>query len=241
MVLLSTLMLEIFIFLGWSLDLPPLIISVSFTGWGVLDPFPASILRPRSLMVERPAQIAPPKRAPIIDAQTSEDQRPPKLTSIERFEYCALLPIKIFANWVLTANKNVGILYPPTKMLVETRKRKGHEMRNKIEEKHTVELTIGHNVMGVPTFSTMEICGYVSEFLGINAFTAIECAGMWNGESEKSTRIEICALTENEANEIRDSIPVLAQALAQESIMFEIRKSYVDFINWERIEAAKLA
>lgn len=106
---------------------------------------------------------------------------------------------------------------------------------------YSVYLTIGQNVHGVHTFETPEICEYVAHYLGIEAFTAIECAGMWRGECEKSTRIEICALTKNEADSILAVIPDLACALCQNSIMCEIRPDQVQFIDSYTIEAANIA
>lgn len=108
-------------------------------------------------------------------------------------------------------------------------------------KRYSIHLTIGHNVKGVPTFKTREICEFASEYLGIEAFTAMECAGMWQGERENSTRIEICALSESEADSIRANVPILAQALAQDSIMCETRPDHVEFVEALTIDAAKSA
>ena len=105
----------------------------------------------------------------------------------------------------------------------------------------SVHLTIGHNVKGIPTFTTAEVCGHVSDVLGLEAFTAIECLGMWRGEVEKSTRIEVCGLTDEEAAGIRELVPVLAAALAQDAIMCEIRRDAIEFVEAEHIEAAQVA
>jgi len=105
----------------------------------------------------------------------------------------------------------------------------------------TISIQIGHNVAGVPMFKTSEICEYVTEYLHVDAFTAIECFGMWCGECEKSTRIEICALSDDEAETIRSLVPVLAQVLGQQAIMFEIRPDHVEFIERETIAAIKQA
>ena len=106
---------------------------------------------------------------------------------------------------------------------------------------YSVHLTIGHNVKGRHVFETPEICEYVTEYLDIEAFTAIECAGMWRGQCEKSTRIEICALSKNEADSILSVIPDLAGALCQDSIMCEIRPDQVQFIDSYTIEAMRIA
>lgn len=108
-------------------------------------------------------------------------------------------------------------------------------------QNYSVYLTIGQNVRGVHTFETPEICEYVAHYLDIEAFTAMECAGMWRGECEKSTRIEICALTKNEADSILATIPDLACALCQDSIMCEIRPDSVQFVESYTIEAMRTA
>lgn len=106
---------------------------------------------------------------------------------------------------------------------------------------YNVAMTIGHNVKGTPTHDTHSICEYVSQYLGIDAYTAIPCYGMWRGDAEKSTRIEICGLDRNTAEAIRADIPVLAQALAQESIMFEICRAEIAFVPALQIEAQQTA
>lgn len=108
-------------------------------------------------------------------------------------------------------------------------------------KRYSIHLTIGHNVKNAPMFDTSEVCEYVTEYLGVNAFTAMECFGMWEGEAEKSTRIEISALSEAEAETIRANVPVLAMALAQDCIMCETRPDHAEFVEALTIEAAKIA
>ena len=107
--------------------------------------------------------------------------------------------------------------------------------------KNTITLVIGHNVAGVPMLKTSEICEYVTDYLRVEAFTATECFGMWNGERENSTKIEICALGENEARSIRARVPLLAQVLHQDAIMCEIRPDRVEFIERKTIAAIRQA
>ncbi|WP_165170669.1 hypothetical protein [Adlercreutzia sp. ZJ242] len=106
---------------------------------------------------------------------------------------------------------------------------------------YNVYLTIGHNVKGTPTHTTKSVCDNVSAFLGIEAYTAIPCFGMWRGEAESSTRVEVCALDRAQAEGIRERIPALAQALAQDSIMCEVREARTAFIEAAAIQAAKTA
>lgn len=108
-------------------------------------------------------------------------------------------------------------------------------------KRYKINLTIGHNVKNSPMFDTAEVCEYVTEYLGIEAFTAMECFGMWQGHAEMSTRIEICNLTESEAETIRANVPVLAQALAQDSIMCQTFMDSVEFVEALTIEAVKTA
>ena len=93
----------------------------------------------------------------------------------------------------------------------------------------TITLIIGHNVADIPTYETADICEAVSTVLGIEAFTAIPCYGMWRGVAESSTRIEIATDAESAAN-IMAEIPFLAHLLHQEAIMAERRETDVDFI-----------
>lgn len=91
-------------------------------------------------------------------------------------------------------------------------------------------LTIGHNVEGEPCHSMRSVCAKASELLGVEAFTAIPCVGMWRGQAEDSTRIELCAVSEAEASRICALVPDLAEALGQAEIMREVRTSHVRFI-----------
>lgn len=97
--------------------------------------------------------------------------------------------------------------------------------------KYDVVLTIGHNVNGKPTLTTHYITKRVTMRLQINGFTAIPCLGMWEGEAEQSTRLEINALDKAEADDIRAQIPELAKALGQMQVMFEMKPSQVEFID----------
>lgn len=106
---------------------------------------------------------------------------------------------------------------------------------------YNVTMTIGHNVKGTPTHDTQSVCEYVGQYLGIDAYTAIPCYGMWRGDAEESTRIEICGLDRYAAEAIRTDIPVLAQALAQDSIMFEIGSAKIAFVPALQIEAQQTA
>lgn len=81
-----------------------------------------------------------------------------------------------------------------------------------------VTLTIGHNVNGTPTHTTEAVCEAVSAFLGVEAYTAIPCYGMWRGEAEASTRVEIVAEPER-ARLVLDNVKYLAHALEQCEIM----------------------
>lgn len=99
-----------------------------------------------------------------------------------------------------------------------------------------IYLTIGHNVGNTPKYTTPYICERVAKYLELEAFTAIPCFGMWQGSAEQSTRIEINALTEDQAAQIESLIPQLAKALKQNAIMFEIQESKTAFIGYQETQ-----
>lgn len=92
-----------------------------------------------------------------------------------------------------------------------------------------VSLTIGHNVGDEPRYTTPEVAMAVHTILGVQAFTAIPCVGMWKGMAEQSTRIEIIC-DESEATSIAAEVPYLAQMLEQEAIMCEVRECATSFV-----------
>ena len=62
-----------------------------------------------------------------------------------------------------------------------------------------IHLTIGHNVNGRPTHTTRAVCATAARILEVEGFTAVPCLGMWRGEAEDSTRLEICGLDDEAA------------------------------------------
>ena len=80
-------------------------------------------------------------------------------------------------------------------------------------------LTIGHKVGSVEVFDTPAICRAVTTTLGVSAFTAIPCYGMWQGQAESSTRIEI---VDDDADSYVSKIAELAWQLNQDAIMVEL-------------------
>lgn len=94
-------------------------------------------------------------------------------------------------------------------------------------------LTVGHNVDGHPVHTTASVCTACDDVLGIPGYTAIPCAGMWMGQREESTRLEICALQDDEAERLAGLVPRLAALLGQAEIMAEIRPSRARFIKAE--------
>lgn len=104
-----------------------------------------------------------------------------------------------------------------------------------------LHLTIGHNVAGVPTHNTGDVCRACAGVLGIEAFTAVQCLGVWRGEAEASTRVEICAVSEAEAARIWQLLPDLAAVLGQVEIMAEVMPSRVRFVQASASTGAKTA
>lgn len=105
----------------------------------------------------------------------------------------------------------------------------------------TLTLTIGHNVRGVRTHDAAGVCAAVSRVLGVDAYTAVPCAGMWRGEAEESTRFEIAALEEAEAARLMALVPALAAALGQAEIMAETRDCAAVFVAASAGEMAETA
>lgn len=93
---------------------------------------------------------------------------------------------------------------------------------------HKIQLTIGHKVGTVEVFDTAAICAAVTTTLAVSAFTAIPCYGMWNGQAESSTRVEIVT-TDDDADRIVSRVPELAWRLNQEAIMCEVCDADVAF------------
>ncbi len=100
-----------------------------------------------------------------------------------------------------------------------------------------LHLTIGHNVNGAPKWNINNVTAAVRLTLEVEAFTAIPCFGMWKGEAEESTRIEICALDDDKAARIREAIPRLSELLEQEAIMYQETTANVEFVEPVNIPA----
>lgn len=82
-----------------------------------------------------------------------------------------------------------------------------------------LSLSIGHNVHGVATWTTADVCDAVAprlEALGVEGFTAWACLGMYKGEREESTRLEI--FDEVEPAALRKLLDDLCAALDQDEI-----------------------
>ena len=93
-----------------------------------------------------------------------------------------------------------------------------------------VTLTIGHKVGSSERWDTPTVADAVTTMLGVEAFTAIPCYGMWRGQAESSTRIEIVCGNESEARSIAAEVPFLARMLEQEAIMCELRPCSTEFV-----------
>lgn len=86
-----------------------------------------------------------------------------------------------------------------------------------------IYLSIGHNVGDVREHDTAGIVSAVRRILGVDDLTAWECAGLYWGMDEPSTRVELLALDDAKASAILDAIPSLAAHLRQESIAVTVR------------------
>ena len=94
---------------------------------------------------------------------------------------------------------------------------------------YDINLTIGHNVSGKPTLTDTDIIGALRG-IGIFGATFIPCIGIWCGEREESTRVEICSVSGEEVTRIKQAIPDVCKRLRQECIMFDCRTSSTEFI-----------
>lgn len=89
-----------------------------------------------------------------------------------------------------------------------------------------VILTIGHKVGDVDTLDDATICNAVTTTMGVEAFTAMPCMGMWRGVPEMSTRVEIVT---DDPDSVTIHVPHLAFSLNQEAIMCEVQTVNVTF------------
>jgi len=92
-----------------------------------------------------------------------------------------------------------------------------------------IHLTIGHKIGSVDALDTATVCDSVTTTLGVRAFTAIPCYGMWEGVPESSTRIEIVT-TDDDADRIVSLVSKLAWQLNQDAIMVERMNADARFI-----------
>ena len=90
-------------------------------------------------------------------------------------------------------------------------------------------LTIGHNVHGIPSLTDTDIIKAL-RYIGISGATFIPCTGIWGGEREESTRVEICGVSAEETARIKQAIPDVCKRLQQDCIMFDSRVSSTEFI-----------
>lgn len=96
---------------------------------------------------------------------------------------------------------------------------------------YDIAITIGHNVKGRPHHTRKTVLSIFEAVTGVEAYTAIRCAGMWRGQAEESTRVEVCNLSESDAMNLLACLPVLAAQLEQEEIMVSHRESATRFVS----------
>lgn len=104
-----------------------------------------------------------------------------------------------------------------------------------------IYLSIGHNVGAVREHDTAGIVSAVRRILEVEDLTAWECAGVYGGMDEASTRVELLALDDAKAASILDAIPHLAAHLRQESIAATVRPTESVLIMAAREAAKKTA
>lgn len=92
-----------------------------------------------------------------------------------------------------------------------------------------VSVTIGHDVGGVAMLTRAQVLDAFERVTGCEAYTALDASGMWRGQAEPSTRLEIVC-TEAQARALADAMPELARVLSQQCVMFDARPCAVRFI-----------
>lgn len=96
--------------------------------------------------------------------------------------------------------------------------------------KYDITLTVGHNVNGVLCLNTDTVRKAVSDVLGVDALTAYPVQGVWCGDVEPSTRVELNALSREARKAILAAIPTLSETLNQECIMTTCTRSTTRFL-----------
>lgn len=91
-------------------------------------------------------------------------------------------------------------------------------------------ITVGHNVRGIPTHDEASILEALRWTLDPEGFTAYPVQGLWHGEREDSTRIEISALEDDEAARLMLELPAFCALLEQEAVAVDLRPSTLQFI-----------
>lgn len=94
-----------------------------------------------------------------------------------------------------------------------------------------LNITIGHKVGKTEKWTIGDICAAFEMVTGCEAYTAIPCFGMWKGQAEASTRIEVVT---DSPERIASKVPELADLLDQEAIMVQNVQAVAQFV-----EAAK--
>lgn len=92
-----------------------------------------------------------------------------------------------------------------------------------------VSVTIGHDVGGVGMLTRAQVLDAFERVTGCEAYTALDASGMWRGQAEPSTRLEIVC-TEAQARALAGVMPELARVLSQQCVMFDARPCAVRFI-----------
>ncbi len=96
--------------------------------------------------------------------------------------------------------------------------------------KYDATIYIGHNVDGTPKHDASDVLAALAAH-GIEACTVYEGAGVWRGETEATSIVELCALSADEVEALQAStIPALCVELEQCEIMARISPSNAVFI-----------
>ena len=97
---------------------------------------------------------------------------------------------------------------------------------------YDITLTIGHNVYGTRRWTSRDVQDALRHIMPrVTGATLFEVDGMYNGEFERSTRVELFALDSSLTAYVRGRIPALCERLQQECIMCTCTESNTTFIS----------
>lgn len=91
-------------------------------------------------------------------------------------------------------------------------------------------LYIGHNIGDCAYWTHSDVCTVAADILALNAFSAYEISGYWQGKPEQTTVLIVMGAG-RDADTIARAIPALAYKLEQDSILYEVERVSAEFVS----------